>query len=89
METAKPSGPPRPFMYGLLTIQQLFVYLTRFGYPYLVPFIVQEYGFNDAAVMTTAAVCIRVCLCSGRDFVGTGWPEDAGPANAVSHRPPS
>ena len=35
-------------MYGLLTIQQLFVYLTRFGYPYLVPFIVQEYGFNDA-----------------------------------------
>ena len=41
-------GPPRPLMYGLLTIQQLFVYLTRFGYPYLVPFIVQEYGFNDA-----------------------------------------
>eukprot|EP01043_Picozoa_sp_COSAG02_P053203 COSAG02_NODE_5840_length_3995_cov_2.573409_5_plen_296_part_01 len=43
-----PSGPPRPVMYGLLTIQQLFVYLTRFGYPYLVPFIVNEYGFNAA-----------------------------------------
>jgi ACS family sodium-dependent inorganic phosphate cotransporter len=35
-------------MYALLALQQLFVYLTRFGYPYLVPFIVQEYGFNAA-----------------------------------------
>ena len=41
MEEAKPTGPARPVMYGLLTIQQLFVYLTRFGCPYLVPFLVQ------------------------------------------------
>ena len=46
--TSTATGPAPPLMYGLLMLQQLFVYLTRFGYPYLVPFIVQEYNFNAA-----------------------------------------
>eukprot|EP01045_Picozoa_sp_COSAG04_P005348 COSAG04_NODE_247_length_18901_cov_4.971014_8_plen_497_part_00 len=42
------SGPSRPLMYAMLALQQLFVYLTRFGYSYLVPFIVNEYAFSEA-----------------------------------------
>ena len=47
-EPAGGSGPSRPLMYAMLALQQLFVYLTRFGYSYLVPFIVNEYAFSEA-----------------------------------------
>ena len=39
-------------MYGMLALQQLFVYLTRFGYSYLVPFIVNVSGLIPVSPAT-------------------------------------
>eukprot|EP01052_Picozoa_sp_SAG31_P046119 SAG31_NODE_8689_length_1405_cov_6.761103_2_plen_74_part_00 len=34
-------------MYALLSCQNLCVYLVRYGYPFLVPFIVAEHGWSE------------------------------------------
>eukprot|EP01044_Picomonas_judraskeda_P010414 COSAG03_NODE_1338_length_4295_cov_305.923737_3_plen_146_part_00 len=41
-------GLGRQPMAAMMSLQNLFIYGVRYGYPYLIPFIVQEYGLSEA-----------------------------------------
>eukprot|EP01050_Picozoa_sp_SAG11_P011502 SAG11_NODE_1222_length_5484_cov_7.843268_1_plen_73_part_10 len=59
-------------MDAMMSLQNIFNYSIRYGYPYLIPFIVSEYGLNEAqrslllCAFTPGYIIPQVGLCRCR-----------------------